>query len=378
MHRILVLNIGSTSTKLAYCEDEKAIAKANIEHPASETNAFPSFMDQDRYRIGYINRFMEEHGIQLNNLDAIVSRGGHTKPLVGGVYKVVPEMLEQQASGLYGSHPCDLGSKIAFALAEACRAIPLIVDPPITDEFEPLARLSGHPLINRRSSFHALSHKATAKRYAREQNQRYEDLNLIVVHLGGGISVAPHQKGRMVDGDNGLEGDGPFSTNRTGALPVGDLARLCFSGKYTYQQVHKMLNGQGGLYAYLGESDVRTVTKNAETDEKSRLCLDAMIYQTCKAIGAQAAVLKGQVDAILITGGIAYNEGIVEQIRQMCGFIAPITVYPGENEMESLARGALEGLRDASAIKDFLTCARQGEEAENRYRFPFPSDQHAG
>lgn len=378
MHRILVLNIGSTSTKLAYCEDEKALAKANIEHPASETNAFSSFMDQDQYRIGYITRFMAEHGIQLDHLDAIVSRGGHTKPLVGGVYKVVPEMLEQQASGLYGSHPCDLGSKIAFALSRKCRAIPLIVDPPITDEFEPVARLSGHPLFNRRSSFHALSHKATAKRYARENGLRYEDLNLIVVHLGGGISVAPHRKGRMVDGDNGLEGDGPFSTNRTGALPVGDLARLCFSGKYTYQQVHKMLNGQGGLYAYLGESDVRTIAKNAQTDEKSRLCLDAMIYQTCKAIGAQAAVLKGQVDAILITGGIAYSEGIVEQIRQMCGFIAPITVYPGENEMESLARGALEGLREPGTIKDFLTYARQGEEAENHYKFPFPAKPHAG
>ncbi|MDD4080083.1 MAG: butyrate kinase [Eubacteriales bacterium] len=376
MHRILVLNIGSTSTKLAYCEDEKAIAKANIEHPAAETNAFTSFMDQDQYRIGYINRFMEEHGIQLKSLDAIVSRGGHTKPLVGGVYKVVPEMLEQQASGLYGSHPCDLGSKIAYALAEECRAIPLIVDPPITDEFEPVARLSGHPLINRRSSFHALSHKATAKRYARENNLRYEDLNLIVAHLGGGISVAPHKNGRMVDGDNGLEGDGPFSTNRTGALPVGDLARLCFSGEYTYQQVHKMLNGQGGLYAYLGESDVRTIAKNAETDEKSRLCLDAMIYQTAKAIGAQAAVLEGKVDAILITGGIAYNDEIVEKIRRMCGFIAPIVVYPGENEMESLARGALEGLRDAGAIKDFLAYARQGEDAENRYKFPFPPEKH--
>jgi len=372
MHRILVINIGSTSTKLAYCEDDKMLAKANIEHSAAETGAFASFMDQDQYRIGYINRFMQEHDIKLDKLDAIVSRGGHTKPLVGGVYQVCPEMLEQQASGLYGSHPCDLGSKIAYALAEECQAIPLIVDPPITDEYEPVARLSGHPLFNRRSSFHALSHKATAKRYARENNQHYEDLNLIVVHLGGGISVAPHRKGRMVDGDNGLEGDGPFSTNRTGALPVGDLVRLCFSGQYSYQQIHKMLNGQGGLYAYLGESDVRTVAEQAKTDEKSRLCLDAMIYQTCKAIGAQAAVLKGEVDAILLTGGIAYNDEIVDSIRQHCGFIAPVVVYPGENEMESLARGALEGLRDSSAIKDFVTYAQQGEEAENRYKFPFP------
>lgn len=370
------MNLGSTSTKLAYCEDENPIARANIEHPASETRAFSSFMDQDQYRIGYVNRFMEEHGIKLEDLDAIVSRGGHTKPLVGGVYKVCPEMLEQQASGLYGSHPCDLGSKIAYSLASKSRALPLIVDPPITDEFEPMARLSGHPLINRRSSFHALSHKATAKRYAREHNQRYEDLNLIVVHLGGGISVAPHRKGRMIDGDNGLEGDGPFSTNRTGALPVGDLVRLCFSGKYTYEQIHKMINGQGGLYAYLGESDVRTVSEWAKTDEKARLCLDSMVYQTCKTIGSFAAVLEGKVDAILLTGGIAYSDSIVDIIKKRCGFIAPIVVYPGENEMESLARGALEGLRDPGTIKDFVSYANQGEETENRYKFPFPAPAH--
>lgn len=373
MHKILVLNLGSTSTKLSYYEDDKSVFKTNIEHPVSETRAFKSFMDQDQYRIDYIKKFMEENGIKPEELDAIVSRGGHTKPLVGGVYKVCPEMLEQQASGLYGLHPCDLGSKIAYELASQCKAIPLIVDPPITDEFEPLARLSGHPLINRRSSFHALSHKATAKRYARENNLRYEDLNLVVVHMGGGISVAPHKKGRMVDGDNGLEGDGAFSTNRSGALPVGDLVRLCFSGKYSYEQIHKMINGEGGLYAYLGESDVKTIAEMAKTDQKARVCLDAMVYQTCKAIGAQSAVLKGKVDAILITGGIAYNKEIIETIRDHCGFIAPIVVYPGENEMESLARGALEGLQGKTEIKDFVTYANKGEKQENSYKFPFPA-----
>ncbi len=373
MFKILAINLGSTSTKLSYCEDDMPKAKINIEHPVSETRAFTSFMEQDQYRIAYIKKFMEENGIQLDELDAIVSRGGHTKPLVGGVYKVCPEMLEQQASGMYGSHPCDLGSKIAYELALQCKAIPLIVDAPITDEFEPLARLSGHPLINRRSSFHALSHKATAKRYARENNFNYEDLNLIVVHLGGGVSVAPHQKGRMIDGDNGLDGDGPFSTNRTGALPVGDLVKLCFSGKYTQQEIKKMLNGEGGLYAYLGESDVKTIAEMAKTDEKAKICLDAMVYQVCKAIGAHAAVLSGRVDAILLTGGIAYNKDIVASITERCGFIAPVVVYPGENEMESLARGALEGLSGKSEIKDFVTYANQGEERENNCKFPFPA-----
>ena len=353
MYKILALNLGSTSTKVAYYEDDVCKVKENIEHPASEIKEFSSFWEQDEYRTNIIEKFMKENGIEKDSLDVIVSRGGHTKPLEGGVYRVDEEMLEQQASGLYGQHPCDLGSKIAYRMTKTCKAVPLIVDPPITDEFEPVARLSGHPLIERRSSFHALSHKATAKRYARENGLKYEDLNLIVVHLGGGISVAPHKKGRMIDGDNGLEGDGPFSTNRTGALPVGDLVRLCFSGEYTYKEVIKMLNGNGGLMAYLGTADCREVEKNAETDEKARLCLDAMIYQVCKQIGAMASVLQGKVDAILVTGGIAYSKTIVQKIKDSVEFIAPIVVYPGENEMESLARGALEGIKCEETIRKF-------------------------
>ncbi len=353
MYKILVINLGSTSTKVAYYEDEVCKVKANIDHPASEIIEFSNFWEQDEYRTNIIESFMKENGIDKDSLDVIVSRGGHTKPLEGGVYRVDEEMLQQQASGKWGKHPCDLGSKIAFRMSQTCKALPLIVDAPITDEFEPVARLSGHPLIERRSSFHALSHKATAKRYARENGLKYEELDLIVVHLGGGISVAPHKKGRMIDGDNGLEGDGPFSTNRTGALPVGDLVRLCFSGKYTYNEVIKMLNGNGGLMSYLGTADCREVEKNAETDEKARLCLDAMIYQVCKQIGSMAAVLQGKVDAILITGGIAYSKTIVQKIKDSVGFIAPIVVYPGENEMESLARGALEGLQGETEIRKF-------------------------
>lgn len=353
MYKILVINLGSTSTKIAYYEDEVCKVRTSVDHPIEETMKYSHFMEQNEYREKTIDKFMKENGIEKSSLDVIVSRGGHTRPLEGGVYQVNKEMLKQQASGLYGQHPCDLGSKIAYEMCETCNAVPLIVDPPITDEFEPIARLSGHPLIPRRSSFHALSHKATAKRYARENGFKYDELNLIVVHLGGGISVAPHTKGRMIDGDNGLEGDGPFSTNRTGALPVGDLVKLCFSGKYTYEDVHKMLNGNGGLVAYLGTSDVKTVEKNAETDEKSALCLDGMIYQVCKQIGAMSTVLSGDVDAILITGGIAYSNSIVQKIKDRCGFIAPVIVYPGENEMESLARGALESLRGQEPIREF-------------------------
>lgn len=351
MYKILAINLGSTSTKLAYYEDYICKANDSVDHPAAEIKSFISFWDQDEYRTNIIENFMKENNISMDSLDAIVSRGGHTKPLEGGVYRVDEKMLEQQATGKWGKHPCDLGSKIAYRMSKTSKAIPLIVDPPVTDEFEPVARLSGHPLIERRSSFHALSHKATAKRYARENKLKYEDLNLIVVHIGGGISVAPHKKGRMIDGDNGLEGDGAFSTNRTGALPVGDLIRICFSGKYTYDEVIKMVNGEGGLMAYLGTADCREVEKAAETDEKARLCLDGMIYQICKQVGAMATVLQGEVDQILITGGIAYSKTIVQSIEKKVSFIAPITVYQGENEMESLARGALEGLRDESQIR---------------------------
>lgn len=353
MYKILAINLGSTSTKVAYYEDDICIKKESINHPAEEIKQFNSIWEQDEYRTNLIYKFMNENNIDKDSLDAIVSRGGHTKPLVSGVYKVNEEMLAQQASGKWGQHVADLGSKLAYMLCQNKKAIPLIVDPPITDEFEPLARVSGHPLIERRSSFHALSHKATAKRYARENGLKYEDLNLVVVHMGGGISVAPHKKGKMIDGENGLEGDGAFSTNRTGALPVGDLVRLCFSGKYSYEEVHKMIHGEGGLMAYLGTQDVKEVEENAKTDEKSAFYLDAMIYQVCKQIGAMATVLCGKVDAILITGGIAYSKSIVQKIKDRVEFIAPVVVYPGENEMESLARGAFEGLSKITDIREF-------------------------
>lgn len=353
MYKILVINLGSTSTKVAYYEDEVCIKKDNIEHPAEEIKQFKSIWDQDKYRTNLIYKFMKDNNIDKDSLDAIVSRGGHTKPLVSGVYKVNEEMLAQQASGKWGQHVSDLGSRLAHMMCHNSKAIPLIVDPPITDEFEPLARVSGHPLIERRSSFHALSHKATAKRYAKENGLNYEDLNLVVVHLGGGVSVAPHKNGKMIDGENGLEGDGPFSTNRTGALPVGDLVRLCFSGKYTYEEVHKMIHGEGGLVAYLGTQDVKEVEEKSKTDEKYALYLDAMIYQICKQIGAMSTVLCGKIDAILLTGGIAYSNSIVQKIKDRVEFIAPVVVYPGENEMESLAIGTLEGLQGITEINVF-------------------------
>lgn len=352
MYKILVINLGSTSSKIAYYEDLICKVKENIEHPAKEIKEFGHFMEQDEYRKNNIVEFLKNNSINMEELDAIASRGGHTRPIESGVYRVTELMMEEQASGNFGAHPCDLGSKIAYKMCNDIKAIPLVVDPPVTDEFEDISRLSGHPLMDRRSSFHALSHKATAKRYARENRLVYEELNLVVAHLGGGVSVAAHLNGRMIDGDNGLDGDGAYSTNRTGALPAGALADLCFSGKYTHAQVKKMINGNGGLIAYLGMSDVREIQEIALKDEKAALYLEGMIYQICKQIGSYSTVLKGKVDAILITGGIAYSESIINKIKERCSFIAPIVVYPGENEMDSLARGAWEGLLGQVSIKE--------------------------
>lgn len=352
MYKILAINLGSTSSKIAYYEDDICKTKDNIEHPASEISKFGHFMEQDEYRKDYITKFLKDNNIKMDELDAIVSRGGHTRPIESGVYRVSELMMEEQASGKYGQHPCDLGSKIAYKMCDDIKAIPLVVDPPVTDEFVDISRLSGHPLLERKSKFHALSHKATAKRYSRENNLNYDELSLIVAHLGGGVSVAAHLNGRMIDGDNGLEGDGAYSTNRTGALPAGDLADLCFSGEYSHAQVKKMINGNGGLMAYLGMNDVKEIQEMAEKDDEVALYLEGMIYQICKQIGAYSTVLSGKIDAVLITGGIAYSDEIVKRIKNRCSFIAPIVVYPGENEMDSLARGAWDALLGRVSIKE--------------------------
>ncbi|WP_425058752.1 Butyrate kinase 2 [Sporomusa carbonis] len=350
-YKILTINLGSTSTKLAYYENEECKIKTTLEHSVQELSVFNDLMEQDGYRREAIEKFLRDNGISISDLDAIASRGGHTKPLEGGVYQINETMLEQQASGLYGRHACDVGSKIAYKMAAGTKILPVVVDPPVTDEFIEVARLSGHPELPRQSRFHALNHRATGKRYARDNGKKYEELNLIIAHMGGGITVAAHRRGKMIDATNGIDGDGPFSTNRTGGLPVGALVDLCFSGRYSHKEIKKMLNGEGGLTAYLKENDVRTVEEKAATDDYFALCLEGMIYQTCKEIAAMGAVLEGNVDAIVITGGIANSQKITARMKERIGFIAPVVIYPGENEMDALALGALEVLRGNEPLK---------------------------
>lgn len=352
-YRILIINLGSTSTKVAYYENEIPVFNENIRHPLEELNSYSDLSDQYPYRFDTLMKFLKEKGIDVEKLDCIISRGGHTKPLVGGVYKINELMLEQSKSKIYGFHPCDLGLQIAFYLEKTAGPKALTAYPPVTDEFEPYARYSGLPEISRISAFQALNHKAVARQYAKDCGRKYETMNLIVVHMGGGISVVAHKKGKMVDGNNALFGDGPFSTNRSGGLPVGGLVDLCYSGKYTKAEIMKKITEKGGLVAYLGDHDVKKIEERALKDAKSSEVLDAMCYQVAKEIGAAAAVLKGEVDVIIMTGGMANSKRITQAVQEYVKFIAPVKLYPGEFEMEALAANAFKALVGEEEIREF-------------------------
>lgn len=252
IYKIAVINLGSTSTKIAYYENENCLFKDNIVHTARALEGFSTIWEQFEFRKQAIEAYLKEKGILISGLDAVVTRGGHTEPIVGGVYRITRKMLEQSASEKYGNHATDLGLKLAYEFsAQGPQAF--TVDPPTTDEFEALARYSGLPQIKRRSSFHVLNHRAAGRQYAKDSGKDYRDLNLVVIHMGGGISIAAHKKGRLVDANNAIDGDGPFSTNRCCSVPIGDLIKMCYSGTYTYPEIRRLINGNAGLMAYVGE-----------------------------------------------------------------------------------------------------------------------------
>ena len=353
IYKIAAINLGSTSTKVAYYENETCVLKENISHPADEIRTVATIWDQYDYRKAEIARFMQEKNIVLEELDAIVTRGGHTEPILGGIWRINEKMLAQSASEKYGNHATDLGLKLAYGFGQDLGIPAFTADTPTTDEFGPLAKFSGLPQIQRKSSFHVLNHRAVCKQYAKDIGKAYEELNLVVAHLGGGITVSATTGGRLVDANNGLDGDGPFSTNRTGGLPVGALVKLCFSGEYTHAQVRKLLNGNGGMMAYLGENDVRTVTERAAAgDHEADMVIQAMCYQTAKEIASMASVLCGKVDAILLTGGIVNSKRIVAELTERVGWIAPVKVYPGELEMQSLCLQSLAALKGEQEVKE--------------------------
>lgn len=349
--KILVINPGSTSTKIAVYEDEKPLLVQTIRHPMEELVKYPRIIDQFEFRKDLVMKTLEDDGIPFQ-FDAIVGRGGLLKPIPGGVYEVNDAMLNDMMHALR-THACNLGCIIAAELAVSlpgCRAF--IADPGVVDELDEVARVNGSPLIPRITIWHALNQRAIARRHAKEQGKRYEEMNLIVCHLGGGISVGAHQQGRAIDVPNALDGEGPFSPERAGTLPAGDLIDLCFSGNYTQADLKKRVCGRGGLAAHLGTTDIPAIERAiAEGDKQAELVLNAMIYQVAKSIGGAAVALYGKVDAILITGGMAHSAYITSRLQERVSFLAPVHIYPGEDELEALALNGLGALRGELPIQ---------------------------
>jgi butyrate kinase len=343
---ILVINLGSTSTKVSVSNSGEMLFTESVNHPAEELKQFSRIIDQYELRKNTILAVLSDKGFSLDTIDAVASRGGNMKPIPGGIYEICPEMIEDMKSGKFGQHPNMCGGIIAYNLGKERNIAALTVDPPTVDEMCVYAGYSGIPQIKRQSSFHALNSKATARKIAARLGRDYEEVNLITAHLGGGISVGAHLKGKVIDVNNSLDGDGPFSPERAGSLPVGDLVRLCFSGEYSKEQVLKLLQGGGGLVAYLGTTSGLEIEKRITAgDTVAAEVFEAMAYQVAKEIGACATVLKGEVDAIALTGSLAYSQRLTDSLKEKVSFIAQVLLDPGENEMEALAAGAMRYFR---------------------------------
>lgn len=352
---ILVINPGSTSTKISLFVGEEEIFTENIEHKVEELSRFNKASDQDLYRMELIISYLKKKKVDATKIKAIVGRGGLLKPIEGGTYRVNQSMVADLRKGVQGDHPSNCGGLIAYSIAKNIGCEAFIVDPVVVDELQDLARLSGMPLIQRRSIFHALNQKAVARQAAKSLGKSYSETNLIVAHLGGGITVGAHHHGRVIDVNNGLDGDGPFSPERSGGVPVGDLVRTCFSGEYTYADMKKLITGHGGVVAYLGTNNMKVVEQEVKKGNREfQLIFEGMAYQVAKEIGACATVLKGKIDAICITGGLANSEMIVRLIKERVEWIAPILLFPGEEEMKALALGALRVLRGEEEAREYV------------------------
>lgn len=356
MFLVLVVNPGSTSTKVALFRGEKVLFSHSIHHDTETLARFETINDQTEFRTRDIFAVLTRENITLEKIDAFVGRGGLLKPIPSGTYSIDKEMIHDLTVGVMGEHASNLGGIIVNHLSSTYRKPAFIVDPVVVDELQDMARLSGHPLMPRKSIFHALNQKSVARQAAKKLGRAYETLSLIVAHLGGGISIGAHKNGRVIDVNNALDGDGPFSPERSGTLPVGELTKLCFTGRYTLKQVQKMIKGEGGLVAYLGTNDiqrVRELTRIEGESSNSSLVYRSMAYQVSKYIGAMAVVLEGNVDSIVLTGGITFDEQFVKYISDYVSFLGPIIVIPGEEEMGALAMGALRVLRGKETAKNY-------------------------
>ena len=344
-YKVLAINPGSTSTKVALYEEERPLLDLTLRHSTEELQRFTDVIDQLDWRRGLILSALREANFPLRELSAVIGRGGLIHPIPAGVYEVNSRMRYDLRNAPM-KHACNLGGLLAAQIAHMAGVKAYIADPPVVDEMDDAARITGMPMCPRKPIFHALNQKAIARLHCGRMGWTYEESNLIVAHMGGGISVAAHRQGRIVDVNNALDGDGPFAPDRAGSIPSSELIKVCFSGQYTKEELLKFISSKGGLVAYLGTNSVIQVMERIEKgDQRAKKVLESMCYNISKQIGAMAGALSGKVQAILLTGGIAYNEPIVEYIREHCGFIAPVEVYPGENELEALVMNALVVLR---------------------------------
>ena len=350
--KLLIINPGSTSTKIGVYNDEVLVMEKTLRHPASELAAYKKISDQYEFRKQVVLDALAEAAIGVGELDAVVGQGGLVKPLSGGTYRVNEAMLADLRAGVQGEHASNLGGLIAHEIGLEIGKPAFVVDPVVVDELDPISRISGHPWIQRKSIFHALNQKAIARQYCKDTGKNYFDVTVIVAHMGGGISIGIHHKGRVIDVNNALSGEGPFTPERSGALPVGDLAALCYSGK-PHEEIKKAIAGKGGITAYFGTNDVQALVEKAETDGEVKTVIDAMIYQISKDIAALSAAVCGKVDAILLTGGLAYGSYITDGIARRVGFIAGVHVFPGGDEHLALAQGALRALRGEEEAKEY-------------------------
>ena len=354
-HKILAINPGSTSTKIAVYHNAKPVFLKNILHDPKELSKYKRISDQYEFRKNIILKELENSHLDIKDIEVIVGRGGLIHPIESGVYNINDRLRHDLLEGVMGEHASNLGGLIAIDIAKDlpnCKAF--IADPVVVDELQDVARIAGHPRFQRFSIFHALNQKATARAYSRLMNRKYEELNLVIAHLGGGVSVGAHRKGKVIDVNQALDGEGPFSPERSGTLPAGALVKLCYEGTLTLDEMKRMITGEGGYVAYLGTNSAYEVELLAqEGDEKASLIQDGMSYQIGKEIASMCAVLHGDVDAIILTGGISHNPMVVEYIKKMVSFIAPVVIYPGEDEMHALAMNGLMVLKGEIKPKEY-------------------------
>ncbi|MGB9856546.1 MAG: butyrate kinase [Dictyoglomaceae bacterium] len=349
---ILCINPGSTSTKLAVFENENLLFQENSSHKLEELKRFKRVIEQYEMRKKAIIDFLNKNNFPFEKLSALGCRGGTLYPLPSGTYIINEKMVEDCKTSKFGEHPANLAPILGYEFSKIYNLKAFIVDPPSTDEMDPIAKYTGLPIFKRKSLFHALNQKAIARKIAKNLSKNYEDLNLIVAHLGGGISIGIHSEGKVIDVNNALDGEGPMTPERAGTLPAGDLVKLCFSGEYELEIFQKMMVGKGGWIAYLGTNDAREVEKKIqEGDKLAEEIVKATAYQIAKFIGSLAPVVKGRIDAIVLTGSLAYYTRLVEDIKERVEFIAPVFVYPGEEEMKALCEGVLRVLKGEEKAK---------------------------